>query len=453
MSNKIHSIRDMDGKHKVMPCIVEGALAALTRGFVVASCAMILAATMPQASLPVFAKGNVTTPRTDPKNAYVVSSVSSHPTTDSEERTPSGAGSVVHDSILNQILDGQENPGGINGEIGTSLGSSAATSQSVPEPPRHIKEVQERKEREEREQREKEAKVRREKAARDKAKKDAAYQAALEKEEEPLKGKPASTKALHSLATAGGEKKVRVYNTVRTLSDDWTDKLTRASRAFEPSNDDDSHGGSEVGWIMTDLTTGGTIAYNADYVTYSASCIKGPYIICLLENGNQPTNDMYLAGHLSDNDAYMNLRRTYGGDVMKTWLKKAGIDAEKGQRPYTDLSSRDLAKMWSLAYDYILAKNSETDWLNKTFTDSLNSEISKVLGAQYQTYSKAGWITPTATQSEEAKYNVYTNGGIVMSEHPYVVAITSYNDPMIGMQKTEKLLPLIDAAHREIFEN
>lgn len=197
----------------------------------------------------------------------------------------------------------------------------------------------------------------------------------------------------------------------------------------------------QVSFILLDLGSGRTMYYNTGLKVYSASCIKGPYIISCLVAGNDATNDMYLAGHESDNDAYHRIRDQYGPQVFARWLRSAGVDASLSQYYYTHLTSMDLTRMWLSIYPYITGAESGSRSARQILQGSRNSAIDQVLGSTYTVYSKAGWIS----SNETADYNVYNVGGIVMDEHPYLMIITS--TARGSATEAQPLVQALEAAH------
>lgn len=202
-----------------------------------------------------------------------------------------------------------------------------------------------------------------------------------------------------------------------------------------------------VSFVMMDLATGRALYYNTALSVYSASCIKGPYIVACLAAGNDATNDMYLAGHDSDNEAYRRLRKTYGKALFMQWLRSIGVDSAKGMWNYCNLTSLELARMWLAMYPYILGNESGSASARQILQGSKNSVIEAGPGTTRTVYSKAGWIAPDV-RADLHSYNV---GGIVMDEYPYIVAITS--DVSGGTNEAQELITLLDIAHEEMISD
>lgn len=202
----------------------------------------------------------------------------------------------------------------------------------------------------------------------------------------------------------------------------------------------------EVSFVLLDLLSGKTIYSNTGRLLYSASCIKAPYIISCLSSGIASTDDMYKAGHVSDNAAYSRIRRQYGRTVMENWLIACDVNPELARYNYCHLTAVDLAKMWLSMYSYIVGDETESGFARRTLTGSLNSVIAAGPGSTRTAYSKAGWISDKQVND----YNVYNCGGVVMDRNPYIVTILS-NVPSTT-QEAQALVDVLDAAHTEMMQ-
>lgn len=200
----------------------------------------------------------------------------------------------------------------------------------------------------------------------------------------------------------------------------------------------------EVSFVMMDLCSGRTIYYNTAFEVYSASCIKGPYIISCLMAGNDATNDMYLAGHYSDNEAYHRIRDTYGSALFARWLRKAGVRPTLAAYYYCHLTALDLTRMWLATYPYLIGDEAGSSSARQILQDSKSSAIELRLSSTHTVYSKAGWIADGVI----ADYNAYNVGGIVMGEYPYLLIITS--NARSTTTEAEELVTALEAAHDEI---
>ena len=232
---------------------------------------------------------------------------------------------------------------------------------------------------------------------------------------------------------------VTVWNSEYTLSQEAEDALAEVLALFE--ND-----GYDVGFVVLDLSDGSAVSYNAGIEVYSASVIKAPYIFSLLEAGYEPTEDMYLAGNQSDNDAYVSLRETYGNDVFAEWIEDTGIPEEQSATKYITTTPLDLARMFFKGQDLLLGDETYSDWARDTFTDSLNSAAALTIGETKSVYSKAGWIS----QSDGYSVSSYTNAAIVDGDNPYVIAFMADTPGWTGLTYAQVLMPVLDMIHDEM---
>lgn len=202
----------------------------------------------------------------------------------------------------------------------------------------------------------------------------------------------------------------------------------------------------EVAFLLLDLLSGRTLYCNTGRLLYSASSIKAPYIISCLSSGIPMTDDMYQAGHISDNEAYARIRNLYGRQVFEEWLAACDVNPELARRYYCHLTAVDLAKMWLAMYPYIVGNEADSDAARRTLQGSLNSVIAQGPGTTRTAYSKAGWIADKQNQD----YNVYNCGGIVMDRNPYIVVIMS-NVPATT-EEAQVLVNVLDTAHTEMLQ-
>lgn len=236
---------------------------------------------------------------------------------------------------------------------------------------------------------------------------------------------------------------VCIWDTEYLISDQTNEKLTDILDELESK-------GYEVGFVLVDIQTGDAISYHAGARIYSASVIKAPYIFSLLENNIEPTNDMYLTGHLSDNDAYQRIRRTYGNDVFTKWIDGTGIPKVQSLTRYIMTTPLDLCRMFYKGTALLLGDETYSEWARDTFTDSLNSAVALTVGTQDDktVYSKAGWIA----SDSDAEDNCYTNGAVVDGAYPYVVAIMCSSPGYIGLEYAKDLMPILDEIHDEMVD-
>ncbi|PLS29203.1 serine hydrolase [Bifidobacterium parmae] len=268
-----------------------------------------------------------------------------------------------------------------------------------------------------------------------------------------------------------------------TLSDDDRAALDQAVATVTSA-------GYGVSVTMVDMTTYRALAVHGGDARYSASAIKGPYILALAATGtvdldavaqssdSDPTgvgadgkpvssgdgdttgataaasgedesaiaSDMTLTSTgagvnqliaqtvtVSDNSSFAALHRTYGSGSFAAWATRAHVGADVTSGAYLDISSTDMARMWTMGYGYLFhgdatlavrgSKPATSDaarqWLAGEFTDTLNSSIHNALGGSdgYAVYTKAGWI-------DDGDYKALNDAGIVTTgSGDYVIAV------------------------------
>lgn len=236
--------------------------------------------------------------------------------------------------------------------------------------------------------------------------------------------------------------------------------------------------GYSASFVMVDMTTGKALSSYSGTARYSASAIKGPYVLSLAATGaldldvvsqGATESDAYIqqlidqAITVSDNDAYVTLYDTYGAAPFAQWAAQAGTDADVTEAKYLYLSAGDMARMWAQGYDFLFdanadgasvssdasssssaasssASDSARQWLAGEFGDTLNSSIHMALGDEYAVYSKAGWI------NGEGDYYALNDAGIVSSASgDYVLAVMTDACGEYGL--LTDLIALLDSIH------
>lgn len=238
--------------------------------------------------------------------------------------------------------------------------------------------------------------------------------------------------------------------------------------------------GIDVSFVMWDCKTDAIFYYNRDRRFFTASVIKAPYIVYVMQNyvetgkaGMKSTkfrrgNYKYQGGtgtmkndgagtvytleevirrtiRKSDNIGYTMLRRRFGTKNYKNWLRKAGVRTSVSSPDYPNLSAMEFAKVWKYTYGYLNKQTRYSEWLKKEFAKSGYSFMRPAYKGKYTVCSKPG-----------IEVSTYNEAGIVMSgEYPYVVAILStapgWHSPTIKKEKADMaaLVRQMDALHRE----
>ncbi|MDD2588093.1 MAG: hypothetical protein PHR15_05465 [Atopobiaceae bacterium] len=185
--------------------------------------------------------------------------------------------------------------------------------------------------------------------------------------------------------------------------------------------------GYTIGFELMDVATGMTISYDVDTRYYSASSIKGPYVVYLVQNGiADPYGSMAdtLSETLvnSDNDCYRTLRSTYGDSGFYSWCQGTGFDSPDGAYSYyTHYSAHELRLIWSAEYPYLTSDQTNASWCREALADTLDSPVSQALNDRYSTMSKAGWYNASEGYGSAP---VTCVGGIVeATSGDYVVTV------------------------------
>lgn len=205
--------------------------------------------------------------------------------------------------------------------------------------------------------------------------------------------------------------------------------------------------GYSTAFLLYDINTGGGISYCPDDEYYSASAIKGPYVVWLAETYPETAVDMYstIADTISwsSNSDYFTLINTYGKDGFASWTAELGSpDIQLSDGSYGSITARSFTRLWLNMYEYFMSGDDNSDTIRDLYISTEESTISETLEAKYTVYSKAGWIA----DGDEEYYNAQNDAGIVMKDgHPYVLVVLSN-----AYERFDLLDPLVnclDQAH------
>ncbi|NEG69913.1 serine hydrolase [Bifidobacterium choloepi] len=240
------------------------------------------------------------------------------------------------------------------------------------------------------------------------------------------------------------------------------------SQEIQAQIDDFTAAGYSAAFVVADLDTGAVLAYDGGEAKYSASSIKGPYVLSLAATGTidlddvmnetdsaAATDNYYITNaiQISDNDCYYGLFNEYGKDPINTWMEGTGIQHNVGDLgddvPYVNFSAIDLAMMWTKGYQYLFTDTTDEaaeaagkasvearEWLASNYQDTLNSSIHIALGDEDRVMSKAGWIS-------EAGYYALNDGGIVF---PGLDGTSSYGGVAVTSRPTAYVMTLLTDA-------
>lgn len=184
--------------------------------------------------------------------------------------------------------------------------------------------------------------------------------------------------------------------------------------------------GYKTGFVVMNLNSLEGFSYNADEKIYSASTIKGPYIVSMVKSDNSllEKEKTRIEATLirSSNYDYESLRDKYGNEHFISFSAETGNDlVVDTTRNYQFLTPRKLAHLW--LGNYIFFESGETgDSLGKIFENPVISPIHEIFSEEFITRTKAGWITKNNTRVTNDAGIVYTENGdflvVIMTTAP-----------------------------------
>ena len=203
--------------------------------------------------------------------------------------------------------------------------------------------------------------------------------------------------------------------------------------------------GFTMGFMMLDIHSGRGISFNSDAPYYSASSTKASFVVSLVAARPDiiARNITYLTRITvnSDNNSYYMMEYNYGQDIHKDYAATAGVRLNLDEGGYALYSTEDLTRLWLANYDYFCT-GEEGEQVGCWFETPVNSAIWSVLGNEYVTRSKSGWISGML-------YNVSIDAGIVYAhDNPYVVVIMS--DFPSAVEELQDTVRVLDDIHNEI---
>lgn len=193
--------------------------------------------------------------------------------------------------------------------------------------------------------------------------------------------------------------------------------------------------GYDVGYVVAELDGSWEASHADDLRCYSASSIKGPFLVSLFrqieERGDVPSEELRdTASEIivwSDNESYSALRERTDGEGFRAWLAEAGVDEDAAEHLtynwYGPISARDLAGMWKLAAAYLESGSDGARHLADLLAQPEVSAIRKLAGDGVETWSKAGWYPE---EGEFGSSPSTCEGGVIRTEDgSYVMAVVS----------------------------
>lgn len=196
--------------------------------------------------------------------------------------------------------------------------------------------------------------------------------------------------------------------------------------------------GINYAYYIYDIESGWELSYHENDRFYSASAIKAPYVISVIEQDasalkkSKPYIDAAIT--VSDNDSYVYLRKTYGEEVFEEWLQEIDCGEVEKEYNYANVTAKEMGKMWLEIYDFLESDREGADYCGELLANVSHSFLLEELGEDCTVYSKGGWIG-------EGPYLAENDAGAVLCEnHPYVIAVLS-----TAYTQTDKLGSLAEA--------
>lgn len=228
---------------------------------------------------------------------------------------------------------------------------------------------------------------------------------------------------------------------------DWVPSL-REILLLQSLLKDTKKAGCHVGAVMLDIQSGQGIAINPEKKFYSASSIKGPFVISLAamypQTLKKQENAFKAVAVNSDNGAYSGLVGLYGRKFYNAWCDAVDAEAPLTDGDYTTTTAEDLARLWLLDYQYITGNPTYGAAVGELFETPNRSAIQPVVGERYRTQTKGGWIAERLRTAADA-------GIVYAGEDPYIVALIS--DYPANLKKLEPYMELLDTLHEKKIKN
>lgn len=231
--------------------------------------------------------------------------------------------------------------------------------------------------------------------------------------------------------------------------------------------------GGSAGYILYDIDSGCTVAYNANSYFGTASTVKMPYILyCLreMEDGS-PTMDtmltylpsdynggsswikyqpfytqysirtvMQLIGDYSDNCGYYMLQDKFGYDGYNRFISSLGCKTSVSPSVrWGYVSACDSTREWVNMWDY-LRNGRYASFARDVFSTSCAANIRNQLGNRYTVYEKSGWT--------DGANELYNETALVRAEHPYVVICLSNRT---SAQRMRNVAEISESIHNEMW--
>ena len=239
---------------------------------------------------------------------------------------------------------------------------------------------------------------------------------------------------LDSIAGGG----LNTFKSVNALSSSTLGQLRNAIARYE-------NNGKSVGFLMMDLKTGAGVSYGIDNKYYSASTIKGPYVIAANKYApwtlNAYRNAMYNTINVSSNEDYAYIRNSIGSWPLQNLINETHAWDFSWGTHYVYYGARDLAKLWVGMGEYLMNdRSSNAEWCRNVFGSNEWITSRPTLGKKV--YAKSGWIYGSGA--------VHNEGCIVMDgDNPYLMVVMTTQSPE-NTSNMSNLMRVLDRAHGEL---
>ncbi len=168
---------------------------------------------------------------------------------------------------------------------------------------------------------------------------------------------------------------------------------SEAVGAVEAAVDSIEAAGHRVSFIMIDPALMSGAAYDAGSEYCVQSVIKSVYIGALAD---AEPDAVYDSGELirdavaySLNDAYQELRDTYGCEHLRRWCEQAGISGDIADTDYPVMTPAEMIKLWGRLYTFFGTDAGAE--LSQVYQNTIGSAAGQLYGGSIKVLSKAGW--------------------------------------------------------------
>ena len=182
--------------------------------------------------------------------------------------------------------------------------------------------------------------------------------------------------------------------------------------------------GIKLSVVMMDIQSGKGVMYNPDTVIYSASSIKAPYVISLVESNSSvyPVEKEVISRlfYNSNNEDYSYLAGKYGLSSLERYYNDIGVpyDIIPSRSIYTHYSGRTYAKLWARMYQ-AFNSDANANAAGSYLESNCCTAFRDATGLRAR--SKSGWYSGNGIVSQNEGGVAYVSNGdyiyVVLSTH------------------------------------